>query len=105
MRIALAELAQESDSFSPLRTGLPEFETYGLYFANEILERMPGAGPVGRFLDAAAERAGSVEIVPLVRAWASAGGPILDAAFETLRTKLARRLRACARDANYSLPR
>jgi microcystin degradation protein MlrC len=94
MRIALAELAQETDSFSPLRTGLPEFETYGLYYGNEIPDRMPGAGPVGGFLDVAAERSGSVEIVPLLRAWASAGGPILDATFETLRTELATRLRA-----------
>lgn len=94
MRFALAELAQETDSFSPLRTGLPEFETYGLYFGNEILERMPGAGPVGGFLDVGAERTGSVEVVPLIRAWASAGGPILDATFETLRTELATRLRA-----------
>ena len=36
MRIALAEIAQETDSFSPLVADLSDFEAYGLYFGDEI---------------------------------------------------------------------
>ena len=94
MRIAIAELAQETDSFSPLRTGLAEFETYGLFTGNEILDRMQGTGPLGGFLDAAAEQTGPLEIVPLLRGWASAGGAICDDTFKQLRTQLLGRLSA-----------
>ena len=43
MRIAVAELAQETDSFSPLRAVVADFESYGLFRGNEILERMRNA--------------------------------------------------------------
>ncbi len=56
MRIAVAEIAQETDSFSPMAADLKDFEAYGLYFGDEILERMPGVGPIGGFLEVAAER-------------------------------------------------
>lgn len=94
MRIAVAELAQETDSFSPLRAGLADFESYGLFRGGEILERMRGAGPIGGFLEIAAAQPGKVEVVPLVRAWAGAGGPITDAAFAQLKKELLDRLRA-----------
>src|SRR5690554_3226602 len=94
MRIALAEIAQETDSFSPLRTTLREFETYGLYFGDEILDRMRGAGPLGGFLEVAAEQPQPLDLVPLVRAWASAGGPIAEEAFVELRRQLVERLAA-----------
>jgi microcystin degradation protein MlrC len=93
MRIAVAELAQETDSFSPLRTRIPEFETYGLYYGNDLLERVGNAGPLGGFLEFAAEQGGACELVPLLRAWASAGGPIADETFDSLRTDLIKRLR------------
>ena len=68
MRIAVAELVQETDSFSPLRTGLAEFESYGLYRGDEILARCRGAGPIGGLLEIAAAQPGKVELVPLLRA-------------------------------------
>lgn len=92
MRIAVAELAQETDSFSPLRAGLADFESYGLYRGGEILANMRDAGPLGGFLEIAAH-AGQVESVPLLRAWAGAGGPITDATFTQLRDELLGRLR------------
>lgn len=94
MRIALAELAQETDSFSPLRAEISEFEDFGLYYGRDVLERMAGAGPMGGFLEVAAEQPQPPEIVPLLRAWAGAGGPIADATFARLRGELLERLRA-----------
>ena len=76
MRIAIAEVAQETDSFSPLVAGRSDFEAHGLYFGDELLERMRGVGPIGGFLEVAAEQAEPVEIIPIIRAWGSAGGTI-----------------------------
>lgn len=76
MRIAVAEVAQETDSFSPLVADRRDFEAYGLYFGDEILERMRGVGPIGGFLDVVAEQTEPVELRPIIRAWGSAGGTI-----------------------------
>ena len=76
MRIAIAEIAQETDSFSPMVADLSDFKAFGLFFGGEILERMQNVGPIGGFLQVAAEQPGPVELLPLVRAWAGAGGTI-----------------------------
>lgn len=94
MRIAVAEVAQETDSFSPLRAGLSEFESYGLYRGAEILERMRGAGPLGGLLEVVDEQPQPVELVPLLRAWGGAGGAILDDVFAQFRQELLDGLRA-----------
>lgn len=93
-RIAVAELAQETDSFSPLRAGISEFASYGLYRGAEILERMRGAGPIGGLLEVAAEAPRPLEFVPILRAWAGAGGAIEDATYGQLRAELLAGLRA-----------
>ena len=77
MRIAVAEIAQETDSFSPLTAELKDFKSYGLYFGPEILQRMPGVGPIGGFLEIAARQAVPITILPIVRAFGSAGGTII----------------------------
>jgi len=94
MRIAIAELVQETDSFSPLRTGLAEFENYGLFRGDEILERTRHAGPIGGLLEIAGAQPGKVELVPLLRAWAAAGGPIAHATFTQLSQEIIERLHA-----------
>src|SRR6185369_10863679 len=76
MRIALAEIAQETDSFSPIVADLQDFQAYGLYLGNEILERMRGVGPLGGFLEVVAEQKAPITLLPLLRAWGSAGGTI-----------------------------
>ena len=76
MRIAVAEIAQETGSFSPMVADLKDFEAYGLYSGREILERMRGVGPIGGFLEVAAGEKGNVVPVPIIRAFGSAGGTI-----------------------------
>ncbi|MFN0021428.1 MAG: M81 family metallopeptidase [Pirellulaceae bacterium] len=88
MRIALAEIAQETDSFSPLVADLSDFEAYGLFFGEEILERMRGVGPLGGFLEVAGQQPEPVVVLPLVRAWGSAGGTIAAATLEYLTERL-----------------
>jgi microcystin degradation protein MlrC len=93
MRVAIGELLQETDSFSPLRAGMAEFENCGLYRGAEILERTRNAGMVAGFLEVTAAQREKVELVPLLRAWAAAGGPIADDTFQQLRRELLERLR------------
>jgi microcystin degradation protein MlrC len=88
MRIALAELAQETDSFTPLVADLRDFDAYGLYFGAEILQRMRGVGPLGGFLEVAARQPAPVELLPLLRAWGSAGGTIAARALTYLTERL-----------------
>ena len=76
MRIAVAEVAQETDSFSPMIADRSDFEETGLYFGDEILERMRGVGPIGGFLEVVAEQPEPVTLLPIIRAWGGAGGTI-----------------------------
>ncbi|MFO0904377.1 MAG: M81 family metallopeptidase [Pirellulales bacterium] len=93
-RIAVGELAQETDSFSPLLAGLDEFESYGLFRGEELLVRMRGAGPIGGLFEVAEQQPHPIEWKPLVRAWAGAGGAIRDDVFRQLLDDLLQRLRA-----------
>ena len=88
MRIALAEFAQETDSFSPLVADLSDFEAYGLYFGDEILQRMRGVGPLGGFLEVAGQRPEPVVVLPIMRAWGSAGGTIATETLDYLTERL-----------------
>jgi len=94
MRIALAEIAQETDSFSPMTADITDFETYGLFHGAEILEKMAGVGPLGGLLDVAAEQEMTVELYPIVRAWAAAGGTITAPTLDFLTEQLVSGLRA-----------
>ena len=76
MRIAVAELAQETDTFSPMAATLRDFEAYGIYEGEEILQKMQGVGPIGGFLQVAAQQQSTFTLLPILRAWAGAGGTI-----------------------------
>ena len=88
MRIAVAEVAQETDSFSPMEADSKDFEANGLYFGPEILERMRGVGPIGGFLEVAAEQRPTVDVLPIIRAWGSAGGTIREETLTFLTARL-----------------
>ena len=47
MKIAIAQIWQETNTFSRIPTGLREFEQGGLFFGEEILEKMQGLGEIG----------------------------------------------------------
>ncbi len=93
MRIAVAEVAQETDSFSPLIADRTDFEAYGLYFGDEILERMQGVGPIGGFLEIAAQQPERLDLCPIIRAWGSAGGTITEETLDFLTERLVTRLK------------
>ncbi len=88
MRIAIAEVAQETDSFSPMTADRSDFEETGLYFGDEIIERMRGVGPIGGFLKVAAEQREPVTLLPIIRAWGGAGGTITAETLDFLTARL-----------------
>ena len=88
MRIVVAEIAQETDSFSSLAADRRDFEAHGLYFGDEILERMRGVGQIGGFLEVAAKRGEAVDVRPIVRAWGGAGGTITRETLDFLSERL-----------------
>lgn len=93
MRIAIAQIMQETNTFSAVATGLRGFEQGGLYFGDEILERMRGVGEIGGFLAAAEEEASEVELLPIIRAAAMSGGRITAETLEFFEEKLVYGLR------------
>lgn len=93
MRIAIAQIAQETDTFNPVPTGLEDFELRGLYFGGEILQKMRGVREIGGFLAAAEEEASEVEPLPIVRAAATSGGRVTAEALEFFEEKLVSGLR------------
>ena len=94
MRVAFGELYQETDTFSPVRTGIESFETYGLYQGNELLEHLVGVEAIGGFLEVIREQRIRCDLFPLSRAWAAAGGIILQTAFDQLLDMLIKPLQA-----------
>lgn len=102
MKIAYARLSQETNAFSPVRTGLEEFRRLHWLEGEDLARAASRAAPEvpGMIHDAelsgfvqAATKAGA-ETVPLLSAWAMPAGPLLPEAFETLRDRLVERLRA-----------
>lgn len=87
MRIAIAEISQETDTFSPILTTLSDFEQTGLYFGDEILEKMQGVGKIGGFLNIA-QHESDIEYLPILRARATSGGRIADETLTYLTDKL-----------------
>lgn len=88
MRIAIAGVSQETDSFSPLRTTLEDFAQYGLYEGDELLRRAQGVGPVGGFLAAAQEEEIDLVPLPIILGKALAGGMMTAETVEFFKRKL-----------------
>lgn len=88
MRIALIHIAQETNDFNPVLTTLADYEAFGIYEGNEIMDRLRGLGQVGGYIKAVEDSGLVVETVPIVRAWAVAGGRISREAFDFFQDKI-----------------
>jgi microcystin degradation protein MlrC len=95
MRIAIIELKQESNTFSPFATTLASFEQEGyLLHGPAIFTRLRGTNTeIAGFLEVL-EPAGYAP-VPLVAAWALSGGKLRAQDWHALRTLILDSLRAC----------
>ncbi len=93
MRLALIHISQETNDFNPVPTTLADYVAYGIYEGQEVIDRLTGRGQVGGHLAAA----GGAETVPIIRAWACAGGRITREAFDFFQEKIRAGLQAAGR--------
>jgi len=105
-RLAFARIMQETNALSPVKTTLADFEGSHHVVGDALLASVsPGGHEIAGFFKKA-ELAGFVEAardrgatpVPVFSAWASSGGPLTRACFETLVTRLTDGLRAAKPD-------
>jgi microcystin degradation protein MlrC len=97
MRLALIHIGQESNDFNPAPTTLDDYRAFGLFEGPAILERFATAGEIGGHLKAVAESGLAVETIPIIRAFAVAGGRITREAHEFFLAKIRAGLAAAGR--------
>ncbi len=83
MRLLIAMMKHETNTFSPVPTDWARFEAWGLHRGDEIPEALAGTNlPIGAFLDLAVE-AGAETVTPIA-AEAMPSGPVARATYERL---------------------
>jgi microcystin degradation protein MlrC len=97
MRFALIHVGQETNDFNPVPTTLRDFRSFGLFEGAEVLEKGSGIGQVGGYLEAIGKSGRRVETVPILRAWAGAGGRITVEARDFFDDRIREGLRAAGR--------
>jgi microcystin degradation protein MlrC len=75
LRIGVASIVQETNTFSPLPARLADFESQGLFHGRDVARVFNGTNTEAGGALAEITREG-VEAVPLLRAWAMSSGPI-----------------------------
>jgi len=98
-RIAVVQLAQETNSFSPVLTTMANFEASGIYRGEAVLDyAREGGNTLSGFLAAVGDYGeGRVEIVPLLKATSTSGGPIERRTYEAFREEIVSGVRDAGR--------
>lgn len=76
MRLAVINIGQETNDFNPQPTAMRDFESFGIYEGAAIFEKVGGSGQIGGYLAAVEAAQRQIQSVPIIRAWATAGGRI-----------------------------
>ncbi|MFH1905148.1 MAG: M81 family metallopeptidase [bacterium] len=76
MKIAIAQVWQEANSFNPVLTGMKEFENFGYAKGKDVVKKFGKVSEIGGFVSEITKWKEKAEIVPLVRAVAWPGGPV-----------------------------
>jgi microcystin degradation protein MlrC len=83
MRIVIAKMKHETNTFSPLVTDLARFEARGSYFGNEAIERYGRTQtPFGAFVTLAREAGATIDAPVVAEAWPS--GRVTAEAYERI---------------------
>ena len=88
MKIAVGQILQETNSFSPRPCTMADFEEGGLYLGDEILRKMKGTGEIGGLMSVVEREAPQAQLVPIIKATAMPGGMITEDTLKYLRTTL-----------------
>jgi len=96
MRIAIGMLWQETNAFNPLPTTLENFETMGIFYGDQVIEKFADVGELGGFIQAARSEK-DVELIPTMRAMAWPSGKCDERTHQFLKNKLLDELRKAGR--------
>lgn len=88
MRVGLIQVTQETSSFNPTLTTLADFESFGIYEGQEILDHLSGTGLVGGYLAGVEQSGVDVATVPIIRGAARSGGRLSGEAFKFFDDKI-----------------
>jgi microcystin degradation protein MlrC len=91
-RIAIGGMLHESNTYSKLKTGLPEFETRGLFRGPEIIAEFEQANnEISGYIQGAKDY--GFELYPTIVGWAVPSGPVTDEALDTITGDMIQRLK------------
>lgn len=88
MKVAIAKIFQETDTFNPNPFTLDDFRRFGVYFGDTILDQFRGVGELGGFIDAAETDPDDIELIPIICATSWAGGRWTSEAMDFLKGSL-----------------
>jgi microcystin degradation protein MlrC len=94
MRIAIAEISQETDTFSSLLSDMRDFTGSTLLAGKEVVERETGDGAIGGARSFFSDKE-DVELIPLIQASAMAGGRLTQETVEELEERFLSALKQC----------
>lgn len=92
LRLAVAYIGQESNTFNPAPSTIENFEAFGVYRGQEVIDKLVGVGPIGGFLEGINAGEDSVDLLPLLRARAVAGGRLAGETLQALTAEMTQRL-------------
>ena len=97
--IAVVDLEQETNVFSPVKTTLKDFQARDLYYGDAMIApSLKQRDQVAGFLAAVKDYGkGSIKVVPIMQAKAASGGPIEKAVYDRFKDEIMTRLRAAGR--------
>ena len=97
--IAVVDLEQETNVFSPVKTTLKDFQARDLYYGDAMIApSLKQRDQVAGFLAAVKDYGkGSIKVVPIMQAKAASGGPIEKAVYGRFKDEIMTRLRAAGR--------
>jgi len=88
LRIAVIHISQETNDFNPVPTTLDDYAGFGIYEGQEIFEKLRGFGQVGGHLQVMEESGLEIELIPIIRGYASAGGRLSTETFQFFQDKI-----------------
>jgi len=93
--LAIAQIQQETNIFSPVKTTLSDFEAFSLHYGDEILT-LEQKDELGGFLKAVEDSGqGNIDVLPIIKARAVSGGPIERDVYERFKKELLQGLTSC----------
>src|SRR4029079_3354598 len=88
MRIAIGQIAQETNTFNPLPTTRDDFEAFGIHRGDDLVREMQATNELGGFIQSLRRWPEDPQVVGLLHLRAWSGGRATAETFDWLRDEL-----------------